>query len=712
MNPERICYGCFREKEPGTICPHCGFDEKEEQPYLALPLGTVLGGRYVTGKVLGIGGFGITYLGYDLTLDIRVAVKEYMPSALATRNADRYQVTLTGKSDADYRYGMKRFLDEAKILARLQDTPNIVSVQNYFQENGTAYFVMEYVDGMNLKTFLSGQGGRISWHRALEILLPVMKALAQVHAQGILHRDISPENIFITARGESRLLDFGAARFALGDGKSVSVILKHGYAPEEQYSSHGNQGPWTDVYAMGATLYRCVTGMLPPDAVERIHQDTLKTPSRLGISLPGKAEKALLKALAVRTEDRFRSMNEFISALTGEVPSEFAGGFRTAAYPDGMVSAGKGTGTVMPQPAAASGKRKKFLPFCLAGGGAAAVILCLLLTGVFSGGTKGEENLSASVSGESAETPEEPETAEGQGETEMVSWDLGGLNATISAPENYSWSDSGWMLSDGGGTLLLMDYRKDFGIPVYSLSDVAENTEMVAAWSADWMQHTDYELLNAGFCTIGGREAYLICTEGRSSVSEKEKMVAAAVEGDNGFGCYLICAAYSETDPEKETEILDIIDSFQVRGPVDVPYDVYSDEGAGIKFILDSTLAEQVKTNGSELIVYPAGTAAQSEAYLEVGQGKFLGTETPEEVLEVFTSIFRENGAETGEAYLVQAGGAEWMCRNFLLDGLTCSVAAASVGGQCVFMDCQYDPASGDAVLELGDQILTSVRPL
>ena len=267
MNPEHVCYGCFSEKAPGIPCPHCGFCERDEQPYLALPLGTILNGRYLVGKVLGIGGFGITYLGYDLTLEIKVAIKEYMPSALATRHPDHYNVALTGSVEEDYQYGMERFLDEAKILARLQSTPHIVSVQNYFKENGTAYFVMEYIDGMSLSAYLSKNGNQIPYVQAIAILQPIMEALVQVHAMNLLHRDISPDNIYITTKGESRLLDFGAARSALGDGKSMSVILKHGYAPEEQYSSHGNQGPWTDVYAMGATLYRCITGQLPPDSM-------------------------------------------------------------------------------------------------------------------------------------------------------------------------------------------------------------------------------------------------------------------------------------------------------------------------------------------------------------------------------------------------------------------------------------------------------------
>ena len=161
MDLTRVCYGCFREKpDAASVCPHCGCSAAEAQPFPALPPGTILRGRYLTGRVLGMGGFGITYLGYDLVLEIRVAVKEYLPVGLATRHADGHQVVLTGRQRADYERGRSRFLEEARILARLQGTPHIVSVQDHFPENGTAYFVMEYVDGMSLKAFLAAQGGR------------------------------------------------------------------------------------------------------------------------------------------------------------------------------------------------------------------------------------------------------------------------------------------------------------------------------------------------------------------------------------------------------------------------------------------------------------------------------------------------------------------------------------------------------------------------
>ena len=318
IDPQHVCYGCFSEKEPGAVCPHCGFSENAERAYLAVPLGSILDGRYLIGKVLGIGGFGITYLGYDLTLDYKVAVKEYLPSGFATRAEDHYKLTVTSSSQQQaYDEGLDKFLSEARTLAKLHGTHNVVSVQDFFKENNTAYFVMEYVDGESLKDYLDKTGGRISYEAASNILLPIMKALSEVHAHGVIHRDISPDNISITSSGEPKLLDFGAARSAYAENKSVSVILKHGLAPIEQYSNHGKLGPWTDVYAMGATFYRCITGILPPESVERIHADTIKTPSSMGIVIPPNAELALMKALAVNPESRFASIDQFIDALKG-----------------------------------------------------------------------------------------------------------------------------------------------------------------------------------------------------------------------------------------------------------------------------------------------------------------------------------------------------------------------------------------------------------
>ena len=318
FDPQHVCYGCFKEKEPGTVCPYCGFNENSERAYLAVPIGTILDGRYLIGKVLGVGGFGITYLGYDLTLDYKVAVKEYMPSGFATRAEDKYTLTVTSSSQQQaYDEGLDKFLSEARTLAKFHDTTNIVSVQDFFKENNTAYFVMEYVDGESLKDYLDRNGGRISYADASKILIPIMRALSKVHAQGLIHRDISPDNISITSSGQPKLLDFGAARSTYAENKSVSVILKHGLAPIEQYSNHGNMGPWTDVYAMGATMYRSITGILPPESIERIHADSIRTPSSMGIVIPPYAEMALMKALAVNPESRFANIEQFIAALNG-----------------------------------------------------------------------------------------------------------------------------------------------------------------------------------------------------------------------------------------------------------------------------------------------------------------------------------------------------------------------------------------------------------
>lgn len=332
MDYQRLCYGCFLEKA-GAPCPRCGFDPANYAlPASALPLGTVLAGRYLTGKVLGAGGFGVTYLGLDLVLQVPVAIKEYLPSGLAVRATDRYTMTLASIGQEDlYRQGADRFLEEARLLARFRDVPGIVAVQNYFRENNTAYFVMDYIDGVSLKEYVRQNGGRLSLEEALSLTLPVMNALSQVHAQGLLHRDISPDNIFITKDHRPILLDFGAARAASGGRESVSVILKHGFAPTEQYSSHGNQGPWTDVYSMGALLYNILSGSMPEDSVLRSSADNLRSLRELGVDLPPLAEGAILKALSVRPEDRFQTMAAFARALTS---------YRDQA----------GGGTVRPQP--------------------------------------------------------------------------------------------------------------------------------------------------------------------------------------------------------------------------------------------------------------------------------------------------------------------------------------------------------------------------
>ena len=743
MNPERVCYGCFQEKEPGGICPHCGFNENEEQPYLALPLGTLLNGRYMLGKVLGIGGFGITYLGFDLTLEIKVAIKEYMPSAIATRGADRYNVTLTGRVEEDYQYGMDRFLDEAKILAKLQNTPHIVSVQNYFKENSTAYFVMEYIDGMSLKAYLAGQGDKIPYAQALTILQPIMEALIQVHALNLLHRDISPDNIYITSQGESRLLDFGAARFALGDGKSVSVILKHGYAPEEQYSSHGNQGPWTDVYAMGATLYRCITGILPPDSVERIRGDTLKTPSELGIHIPQNVERAILKALAVKTEDRFPNMEAFLRALTGRAPiqeqvaasvNERTQALNQTAY-GGDVSGGRNPNAF--SKLIAFFKANPVIAWVSGGAVLVVVALCIILPIALSSGGKasqagggGGTTPSVSVPGEAPGSSSEP-TSPSTSTAEMETRDLGVLNASIDIPSDYLVSEDGFtFMNEDRGCAIMTGFIWNAGVPIYSLSDVETNQEAIVSSVMAGFDVSDFTILSSDYDTLDAQLTYQIYFEGTDSDGVSMEMISVAMQGDNPFGCYFLLGAYPKGDEAGKEEVNGIIQTFQTKGAPDITYSMWYSESIGIKIIIDNSIALgsvweteiQLADGVAQIIaIYP--TEAAKEAGLgnldspdaggvEVGYVSAYGYSTAEEMLDGNAAAAAAAGGTAGERYTAVTGGVEWLCQNYTMGSYYFSSGAAVIDGQCIYLSGMYSDSNQEAVVALCNQVMASVRPL
>ncbi|MEN6391453.1 MAG: serine/threonine-protein kinase [Syntrophomonas sp.] len=318
MQISRLCPGCFSEKTSDETCPYCGFRVgiQPNSPFY-LPAQTILRGKYLLGRVLGQGGFGVTYLGWDLDLGIKLAIKEYLPREFAGRSTGEMSITpYSGQAGNFFAKGLERFLDEAKTLARLEGHPNIVSVRDFFRENGTAYLVMNYLEGMTLKEYLNRRGTVLDFASAFQILSPVMDGLKQVHAYDILHRDISPDNIFITDTGMVKILDFGAARQALGEhSKSLSVILKPGFAPEEQYRSKGRQGPWTDVYAVAATMYLMLCGKTPPEPLDRMSGEPIYTPSQLGVAVSPAGEAALMKGLAVKAEHRFQTMTEFQQAL-------------------------------------------------------------------------------------------------------------------------------------------------------------------------------------------------------------------------------------------------------------------------------------------------------------------------------------------------------------------------------------------------------------
>jgi len=310
------CLGCMAEKTEQPQCPHCGWQhDGKEVSLMHIPPGTILTEKYLIGRPLGQGGFGITYLAYDLNLKIKLAIKEFFPQGLISRVTGTSEITVYSSELKDqYEFGLDKFLNEAQILARFEEHPGIVTVRDFFRANGTAYMVMSYIEGITLEEYLKQQGGKISFNDVLNIMMPVMDALNEVHGSGIMHRDISPDNVVIDAKGRVVLIDFGAARQDLRErSKSLSVILKPGYAPEEQYRSKGEQGPWTDIYALGATMYRAVTGVIPPDSLDRIRDDVLDYPQ--SISDNPSLLNAFKKALAVYAEDRFQTVSQFQKAL-------------------------------------------------------------------------------------------------------------------------------------------------------------------------------------------------------------------------------------------------------------------------------------------------------------------------------------------------------------------------------------------------------------
>lgn len=319
MHNVQFCPGCLRDAEfENGVCARCGFDMNgyTVMPHHLVP-GTLVKQRYKIGRVLGEGGFGITYIGIDTVLNLKVAIKEFYMSGYVNRNHDASPnvfATLGTHRDT-FEKNREKFLNEARVLAQFYGEAGIVGVRDFCEENGTAYIIMDFLNGVDLKTYLE-QKGRLAPEEAVKLLMPVMTSLQHVHAEGIIHRDISPDNIMVMEDGSTKLLDFGAAReISQTDIKSLSVILKPGYAPEEQYRSKGRQGPWTDVYALAATLYKCIVGATPDDAMERMYRDRLPSPAAADAACPIAISNVIIKGLAVRQADRYQDVASFLADL-------------------------------------------------------------------------------------------------------------------------------------------------------------------------------------------------------------------------------------------------------------------------------------------------------------------------------------------------------------------------------------------------------------
>lgn len=312
LNGKRLCDYCFTTVE-GEVCDHC---KKEiDRAPCALPLGSILVGRYIVGCVLGKGGFGITYLAYDYKINRRIVIKEFFPSDVVFRSAGDTKTQITSSSHTkQFEDGKEKFYKEAELLAQFVNVPNIVKVYEFFYENNTAYFTMEYLDGCDLGKYVREHGGRISEKETSRIFYSLAQTLNPVHSINVLHRDISPDNIFMCNNGEVKLLDFGAARHLISEhSNSLSVILKMGFAPLEQYQRNGKQGPWTDIYALGATMYVCVTGLTFPEAAARVENRNLDFPTNVGVS--DMMKDVIRKMTAVYPQERYQDVRVVASDL-------------------------------------------------------------------------------------------------------------------------------------------------------------------------------------------------------------------------------------------------------------------------------------------------------------------------------------------------------------------------------------------------------------
>lgn len=313
------CRNCFEvHGKQHDVCPYCGYYAGQPPKELNhLFPETVLAGRYMIGQVLGFGGFGITYKAWDRKLETVVAIKEYYPSGLVNRIPGTKEVIVfAGSKIKEYSYGLSRFLEEARNTAKFRSHKNIVSVYEYFEANNTAYIVMEYLDGISLSGFLKDNA--LDLDESINIVTCVASALNKLHSCGIIHRDISPDNIFLCLNGSVKLIDFGAARFSNREEKQLTIILKPGFAPPEQYEKISAQGPWTDIYALGATLYYMVTGRKPEESTDRKTNDTLVPPDELNPEIPEFISNAILKAMALETHLRFDNVDDFSQAVTGQ----------------------------------------------------------------------------------------------------------------------------------------------------------------------------------------------------------------------------------------------------------------------------------------------------------------------------------------------------------------------------------------------------------
>jgi serine/threonine protein kinase len=314
-----VCPNCFRPLGGDTVCGHCSFDiGAMKSPPGALPLFSALNNRYLLGRVLGKGGFGITYVAQDMGTGRICAIKEYIPSEYATRDDSASSVYPYPDQKARYvfEHGKEKFIEEAKTLLKLSSDPIVVDIWDYFAQNNTAYFAMEFLDGLDLRKMARSNGGTIDPELAKMVLVTVASSLMEIHRRNILHRDLSPENIIVTNGSRIKLIDFGAARnFVSNQNKGMSVLLKPGFAPPEQYSAKGVQGPWSDVYALCATFYNVVSGKALVDALFRYRGEAQPSLYSLGCAVTKRTSDVIEKGMALDHKLRYQDFRQLLDDI-------------------------------------------------------------------------------------------------------------------------------------------------------------------------------------------------------------------------------------------------------------------------------------------------------------------------------------------------------------------------------------------------------------
>lgn len=323
----RRCPNCFQGKMKNGKCEKCGFESLEEKEnHLRITPFARLNDRYIVGRMLGHGGFGITYKAYDTLNQCVCAIKEFLPQGLVMRTGQGKEISVTSTENIDdFEHGKKRFIEEGRILMKLGNVMEVVQIYDSFQENNTVYLVMEYVEGVNLSQLMRVYGGRIPVREAVSLVYDAGYALEQVHNLArIFHRDISPDNIMVTREGGIKIIDFGNAKYLISEkSQMMSVVLKHGYAPPEQYSSMGKQGSYTDVYSLAATLYYIITGERIPIAPDRLGGNEYIRLSELNLGVPDYVSEAVDKALETNRKTRTQTMGEFIRQLKPVVKAPY-----------------------------------------------------------------------------------------------------------------------------------------------------------------------------------------------------------------------------------------------------------------------------------------------------------------------------------------------------------------------------------------------------